>query len=101
MTTQVNVRPRKLLLGNTVPNYIPIKIKQLLLKDEEGICELDRINMKPAYQRDFYWNETTASGLIDAVMTNSIIPGLLHRPERKMRQTFYKNKKYNNSFQVL
>lgn len=78
MTTQLNIRPRKLLLGKTVPNYVPIKIYQLFAPDKNDCCELDRINMKPPYQRPYEWTYLTSCKLINTVMTNGIIPGLIN-----------------------
>jgi hypothetical protein len=78
MSTQINVRPRKLLLGRTVPNYVPIKIGHLFFTDKDGKCEYDKINKKPSYQRDYDWPKKTACNFINSIMTNAIIPGLIN-----------------------
>ena len=78
-TSQIYLR--KNMLGKVRPAYEQIRIKHIIQ---------EKINLRPPYQRDIKWSNETMNGLIDTIMTNSIMPGIIvyKLPEKEISDLY-------------
>jgi hypothetical protein len=62
----------KNLLGEQVPNSMPIEL-HVILNDSY----FEKINSRPVYQRQIRWTPTAMNDFVSTIMNNGLVPGLI------------------------